>query len=67
MADREKAVWEMSTEMAESWCEKVGAVYFEVSAKVGTGVNEAFVALAEKAVDFYQRHNAVAQVRDNCT
>ena len=63
MADREQAVREVPAEMAENWCGKVGASYFEVSAKTGAGVDELFVALAEKAVVFYQHHHATDQVQ----
>ena len=56
MADCEQALREVSAEMVKTWCKRVGALYFEVSAKTGAGVNEAFLALAEKAVVFYQDH-----------
>ena len=62
MADRESSVREVSMEMAESWCGKVGTLYFEVSAKTGCGVNEMFLALAEKAVLFYNHHHTKVEV-----
>ena len=62
MGDREQAVREVSAEMAKNWCKKIGASYSEVSAKTGAGVEELFVALAEKAVVFYQHHHSAEQV-----
>ncbi len=41
----------VSKKKAQDWCEKNGGlIYFETSAKDGTGVNDAFVALGEHAI-----------------
>lgn len=56
MSDCEHASREVPTEVAGDWCQKMGALFFEVSAKSGAGVNESFLALAEKAAEFYDQH-----------
>ena len=63
MVDRVSLEREVSTEMADNWCRKVGASYFEVSAITGSGVTEMFMSLAEKAVLFYHHHNPSSQVQ----
>ena len=62
MVDRDPSVRDVSSEIAQSWCQKVGALYFEVSAVTGSGVNEMFLALAERAVLFYHHHHPSEQV-----
>ena len=62
MVDRDPSVRDVSSEMAETWCKNVGALYFEVSAMTGSGVREMFMALAERAVLFYHHHHPNEQV-----
>ena len=62
MVDRDPSVRDVSSEMAEGWCKNVDALYFEVSAMTGFGVNEMFSALAERAVLFYHHHHPTEQV-----
>ena len=63
MVDRDPSVRDVSSEIAQSWCQNVGALYFEVSAVTGSGVNEMFLALAERAVLFYHHHHPSEQVQ----
>lgn len=58
MADCKHTSREVSTEVVGEWCKKMGALFFEVSAKSGAGVNESFLALAEKAAEFYNQQQS---------
>lgn len=60
--DKGSSARAVSAVMAEGWCKNIGAVYFDVSAKCGSGVDEMFSTLAEKAVLFYHHQHLSDQV-----